>query len=215
MPIALREDIAYILLKKIGVGDQKADGKHEISVTAEDVAGREVSKSDLLGHLDYLNQKEYINAEFTGNAYARQEDVPNLVDPDQVNVRIANTLGAPDGPLPHLITFDKAELTEKGRRMLEKMEENPPESLRSGPSVPIAEKNMPFLEKIVLKGQLEDIFDARDISEVIFRTLRDMMTTDASERVESELHEEAVPTEDKALQNEVAELWRDTNPIVR
>lgn len=215
MPIALREDITYILLKKIGAGDQKADGKHEISVTAEDVAGREVSKSDLLGHLDYLNQKEYINAEFSGNAYARQEDVPDLVNPDEINVRIANTLGAPDGPLPHLIAFEKAELTEKGRRMLEKMEENPPESLRSGPSVPIAKENMPFLEKIVLKGQLEDIFDARDISEVIFRTLRDMMTTDASERVESELHEEAVPTDDKALQNEVAELWRDTNPIVR
>ncbi|MGJ3249602.1 MAG: DUF2267 domain-containing protein [Elainellaceae cyanobacterium] len=215
MPIALREDVTYILLKKIGAGDQKTDGKHEISVTAEDVAGREVSKSDLLGHLDYLNQKEYINAEFSGNAYARQEDVPDLVNPDEVNVRIANTLGAPDGPLPHLIAFEKAELTEKGRRMLEKMEDNPPESLRSGPSVPIAKENMPFLEKIVLKGQLEDIFDARDISEVIFRTLRDMMTTDASERVESELHEEAVPTDDKALQNEVAELWRDTNPIVR
>jgi uncharacterized protein (DUF2267 family) len=32
--------------------------------------------------------------------------------------------------------------------------------------------------------------------------------------VASELHKEAEPTEDKALQNEIADLWQDTNPIV-
>lgn len=215
MPIALREDVAYILLKKIGEGDQQNEGQHGIRLTPGDLAGRQVTKSDLLGHLDYLNQKHYIDAKFSGNAYANQEDVPDLVNPEEVNVRVANTLGASDGPLPHLITFEKAELTEKGRKMLEKMEANPPESLNKGPAVPIAEANMPFLEKVMLKGGLEDVFDARDVSEVVFRTLRDMMTTEVSDRVESELHEEAIPTEDKALQNEVAELWRDTNPLVR
>jgi len=30
----------------------------------------------LLGHLDYLNQKQYIKAEFTGNAYANQKMFP-------------------------------------------------------------------------------------------------------------------------------------------
>jgi len=33
-----------------------------------------------LGHLDYLNQTQYIKAEFTGNAYANQEDVPSAVE---------------------------------------------------------------------------------------------------------------------------------------
>ncbi len=40
------------------------------------------------------------------------------------------------------------------------------------------------------------------------------MTTDTIDRVESELHEEALPTKEKALQMEVADLWKDTNPIV-
>jgi uncharacterized protein (DUF2267 family) len=117
--------------------------------------------------------------------------------------------------LPHLITFKKAELTERGRKLLEKMDANPPESLKKGPAVPIYSKDMPFLEKVVLKGNLNDFYDARDITEVVFRTMRDMMTTEAANRVADELHEEIEPTKEKALQNEVADLWLDTNPLVR
>ena len=213
MPIALREDVMYILLKKIGEGDH-GEGKHEVSFTEADFAGRQLSISDLLGHLDYLNQKQYIDAQFSGNAYANQEDTPDAVDPKEFDFRIANSYGAPDGPLPHLIAFERAQLTERGRKMLEKMDANPPKSLEEGPVVPIATKDMPFLEKVMFKGELEDIFDARDITEVVFRTMRDMMTNEASDRVADELHKEAEPTEDKALQNEIAELWKDTNPIV-
>jgi len=213
MPIALREDVMYILLKKIGEGDH-GEGKHEVSFTEADFAGRQLSISDLLGHLDYLNQKQYIDAQFSGNAYANQEDVPDAVDPKEFDLRIANSYGAPDGPLPHLIAFERAQLTERGRKMLEKMDANPPKSLEEGPVVPIATKDMPFLEKVMFKGELEDIFDARDITEVVFRTMRDMMTNEASDRVADELHKEAEPTEDKALQNEIADLWKDTNPIV-
>ncbi|MGB5962783.1 MAG: DUF2267 domain-containing protein [Coleofasciculaceae cyanobacterium] len=214
MPIALREDVMYILLKKISQGDQEAEGKHGVTLTENDIVGRELSKADLLGHLDYLNQKQYIDAEFSGNAYANQEDVPDAVNPKEFDARVANSLGAPDGPLPHLIAFKRAQLTEKGRKMLEKMEANPPQALKEGPTTPIATKDMPFLEKVMVKGELEDIFDARDITEVVFRTMRDMMTTEASDRVVKELHTEAEPTEDKALQNEIADLWKDTNPIV-
>ncbi|MBD1804169.1 DUF2267 domain-containing protein [Microcoleus sp. FACHB-SPT15] len=212
MPIGLREDVAYIMLKKIHEGD--GQGKHPVGFTETDFAGRDLSISDILGHLDYLAQKQFIDAEFTGNAYANQEDVPNVVDSDEVDFRIANSFGAPDGPLPHLITFKRAQLTEKGLKMLEKMEANPPKALEEGPVVPIATKDMPFLEKVMLKGDLEDIFDARDITEVVFRTMRDMMTNEATDRVASELHTQAEPTEDKALQNEIADLWTDTNPIV-
>lgn len=212
MPIGLREDVAYIMLKKIHEGD--GQGKHPVGFTETDFAGRDLSISDILGHLDYLAQKQFIDAEFTGNAYANQEDVPNVVDSDEVDFRIANSYGAPDGPLPHLITFKRAQLTEKGLKMLEKMEANPPKALEEGPVVPIATKDMPFLEKVMLKGDLEDIFDARDITEVVFRTMRDMMTNEATDRVADELHTQAEPTEDKALQNEIADLWTDTNPIV-
>jgi uncharacterized protein (DUF2267 family) len=212
MPIGLREDVIYIMLKKIHEGD--GQGKHVVNFTETDFAGRNLSQSDVLGHLDFLNQKQYIDAEFSGNAYANQEDVPSVVDPKEVDFRIANSYGAPDGPLPHLISFKRAALTEKGVKMLEKMEANPPKALEEGPVVPIATKDMPFLEKVQIKGELEDIFDARDIAEVVFRTMRDMMTTEASDRVAEELHKEAEPTDDKALQNEIADLWKDTNPIV-
>ncbi|MBA3924369.1 MAG: DUF2267 domain-containing protein [Nostocaceae cyanobacterium] len=211
MPIPLREDVAYILLKKI---DESGNSMHEVGFTETDLAGRGLTPVELMGHLDYLNQKQYIKAEFTGNAYANQEDVPSTVNPKEFDFRIANSFGAADGPLPHLITFKKAELTPKGKKMLEKMKANPPKALESGPIVRIATKDMPFLEKVMLKGELEDLFDARDISEVVFRTMRDMMTTEAAEHVAAELHEQAEPTDDKALQGEIADLWKDTNPIV-
>jgi uncharacterized protein (DUF2267 family) len=210
MTIAIREDITYILLQKI----RDSQNQDDFNLSKADLAGRDIDIKELLGHLDFLNQKEYIEADFSGNAYATQSDVPSAVNPDEVDLRVANTLGAPDGPLPHFITFKKAELTDKGKKMLQKMEENPPEALQTGPMVPVVEANTPFLEKIMLRGRLEDIFDARDVTEVVFRTMRDLMTTDAADRVESELHEESLPTDDKALQNEVATLWHDTNPIV-
>lgn len=211
MPISLREDVAFIILKKIKDGGEKM---HEIGFTETDFTGRGLTKSDFMGHLDYLNQKQYIQAKFSGNAYANQEDVPDLVNSDEVGARVANTFGAEDGPLPHLIKFEEAKLTDKGQKLLERMEKNPPEALDKGPATPIATKDMPFLEKVMLKASLNDIFDARDISEVVFRTMRDMMTTEASERVSQELHKQAEPTKDKALQNEIADLWKDTNPIV-
>ncbi|MEO1093491.1 MAG: DUF2267 domain-containing protein [Cyanobacteria bacterium J06638_28] len=214
MPINLRDDVAYILLKKIGKGDQATEGKHEVNFTETDFTGRSLTKSDLLGHLDYLNQKGFIDAEFSGNAYGNQEDVPNLVDPEEVDARVANTYGAEDGPLPHLITFQRAELTSKGQQLLQKMDANPPEALRGGPSKPITTANMDFLEKVMIRGELEDVFDARDVSEVVFRTMRDLMSTEAADQVASELEEPAVDADNKALQVDIAELWEDTNPFV-
>ena len=66
----------------------------------------------------------------------------------------------------------------------------------------------------MVNGHLEDIFDARDITELVYRIMRDVMTTEASDRVEAELHKEVLPTEDKTLQKEIADLWKDTNPLV-
>ncbi len=212
MPIPIKEDVVYTLLKKINDSGQ---GMHDVHLEESDFfPGIQITRAELLGHLDYLNQTQYIKAEFTGNAYANQEDVPDAANPQEFDFRIASSFTAPDGPLPHLITFKAAELTDKGRRMLQKMEANPPKSLKEGPSVPIATKDMPFLEKVMLKSGLEDIFDTRDVTEVVYRAMRDLMTTEAADRVADELHKEALPTEDKALQMEIADLWEDTNPIV-
>lgn len=204
----------YILLRKIEQGDD-GNGKHSVDFSATDFTGRDINISDFIGHLDYLNQKQYIDADFKGNAYANQEDVPDLVDEEEVDFRVANTFGAPDGPLPHLVRFNKAVLTEKGRKMLERMNQNPPDALDRGPSTPVSTKDTPFLEKVMLKGELEDIFDARDLTTIVYRTMRDLMTTEASKAVESELHEEAEEGADnKRLQEEIAKLWHDDNPIV-
>jgi uncharacterized protein (DUF2267 family) len=78
----------------------------------------------------------------------------------------------------------------------------------------IADEHRSFLEKVMVKSGFADLYDARDFTEVVFRVMRDLMTTEAADRVEAELHQEAVPTKEKALQMEVADLWKDTNPIV-
>lgn len=78
----------------------------------------------------------------------------------------------------------------------------------------IADEHHSFLEKVMVRAGFGDLYDARDFTEVVYRVMRDLMTKDTIERVESELHQEAVPTKEKALQMEVADLWRDTNPIV-
>lgn len=189
MTIAIRDDLTYILLKQIAAGNSK--GESEIRNAAEEYVGREVAEAELLGHLDYLNQREFIKAEFSGEPYGGAE------------------------LLPPLVAFQEADLTEKGRKLLHKMETNPPKSLhQEGSAVPIASKDMPFLEKVMVNGHMEDIFDARDITELVYRTMRDLMTTEASDRVEAELHKEVLPTDDKTLQKEIADLWKDTNPLV-
>lgn len=74
--------------------------------------------------------------------------------------------------------------------------------------------NSPFLEKVRVKAQLEDIYDARDVTEVVFRTMRDLMTNEASDRVGEELQGEPVPTPEEEQQQDVSDLWKDTNPVV-
>lgn len=81
-------------------------------------------------------------------------------------------------------------------------------------ATPIAESNRSFLEKVKNQGKLSDLYDARDLSEIVFRVMRDLMTEDTINRVDSELHEEAVETDNKTLQTEISDLWKDSNPLV-
>lgn len=85
----------------------------------------------------------------------------------------------------------------------------------------IAEEHQSFLEKVMVAGGLADIYDARDITEVVFRTMRDMMTNEAIEHVAEELHSPLVEENDDKtiytatpLATEIEDLWEDTNPIV-
>ncbi|MEL7071281.1 MAG: DUF2267 domain-containing protein [Cyanobacteria bacterium J06581_3] len=192
MTIEIKEDIAYILLQKLG--DRPDSAKPStLSLNATDFAGRNTDRTELLAHLDYLNQKGYIRASFEGDAYANSG--PN--------------------PLPDAVELKEVVITPDGKELLEKMTKNPPESLQSGPSVPIATKDMDFLKKVMLKGNISSIYDARDLTEIVFRTMRDLMSQESVEDVASELHAEAVHTDKKAAQEEIAELWKDSNPLVR
>ena len=94
------------------------------------------------------------------------------------------------------------------------------EEPRSEPKAAIAEKDLPFLEKVMARGEISDLYDARDLTEVVFRTMRDMMTNEAVDRVGEELHVPLKDNDDKTiyaatpLATEVEDLWKDTNPIV-
>ncbi|MEM9004828.1 MAG: DUF2267 domain-containing protein [Cyanobacteria bacterium P01_F01_bin.86] len=60
-----------------------------------------------------------------------------------------------------------------------------------------------FLEKVMQKASLPDIYDARDITTVVFRTMRDLMTTETDARTEAAFQDA-----------DIAEIWRDDNPLV-
>ncbi len=60
-----------------------------------------------------------------------------------------------------------------------------------------------FLDKVMQKSNIPDIYDARDITIVVFRALRDLLSTDVSERTAADLDDE-----------QISKLWQDDNPIV-
>jgi len=72
-----------------------------------------------------------------------------------------------------------------------------------------------FLERVQRQASLEDLYDARDIAEVIFRTLRDMMTTEVADRIAADLDGKLLSTGDGASQDKLVEIWKDTNLLVR
>ncbi len=72
-----------------------------------------------------------------------------------------------------------------------------------------------FLEKVQAHAGFPDIYDARDFSVVVFRTLRDLMTTEMSDSIARDLEFTPISIQsDKSLNGNVAQLWNDTNPLV-
>ncbi len=78
----------------------------------------------------------------------------------------------------------------------------------------LTQSNLSFLEKIVAKANLENIYEAKDLTEIVYRTMRDLMPTQTIDNVESELHKKTLETDQQAHQGEIADLWKDTNPLV-
>lgn len=70
------------------------------------------------------------------------------------------------------------------------------------PAKKISSNEQVFLEKVMQRSSIPDIYDARDITIVVFRSLRDLMSTDLADRTESEFSDE-----------KIAKLWKDDNPI--
>lgn len=60
-----------------------------------------------------------------------------------------------------------------------------------------------FLEKVMKRASLPDIYDARDLTTIVFRTMRDLMTTETDQQTEAAFKDA-----------DLAEIWRDDNPIV-
>ena len=60
-----------------------------------------------------------------------------------------------------------------------------------------------FYEKVMQRASLPDIYDAKDLTTVVFRTMRDLMTTDTDQQTEAAFQEA-----------DIADIWRDDNPIV-
>ncbi len=60
-----------------------------------------------------------------------------------------------------------------------------------------------FLEKVMQRSSIPDIYDARDITIVVLRALRDLISTETSERTEADFSDE-----------QITKLWKDDNPIV-
>ena len=89
-----------------------------------------------------------------------------------------------------------------------------PAAQADGAGTAIGDRHRSFLEKVMVEGGFTDPYEARDFTEVVFRAMRDLMTTEAADRVAGELHEAAIPARDKSLQMEVTDLWQDTNPLV-
>jgi uncharacterized protein (DUF2267 family) len=79
----------------------------------------------------------------------------------------------------------------------------------------------PFIDKVTQIGHFQSRDLAEETVEVIFRSMREMMTQDAIERVREELknktavsaEEVDIPSQDKAIEKDLAELWKDPDPV--
>ncbi len=75
----------------------------------------------------------------------------------------------------------------------------------------IAETHKPFLEKIQQNADLENIYDAKELTEIVYRTMRDLIPRDMIDDVAEELEGNMV---DALNGDSLKDIWKDTNPLV-
>ncbi|MEM1366443.1 MAG: DUF2267 domain-containing protein [Cyanobacteria bacterium P01_H01_bin.15] len=63
-----------------------------------------------------------------------------------------------------------------------------------------------FYKLVDKEGGFGSPYDARDAAEIVFRTLRDLMTTEAADRIKDELPDDG--------KDSLKSIWQDTNPLV-
>lgn len=80
---------------------------------------------------------------------------------------------------------------------------------------PIQDQYKPFLTTVMQRGNLPDLFEARDLTEIVYRTMRDLLDEDTIDRVANEMEDTTLATStNHPGQDTAADLWQDTNPIV-
>lgn len=99
------------------------------------------------------------------------------------------------------------------------MDSNFTKAAVNSPTLPSDLLSIQFLAKVQQQAGLEDVYDARDVAEVVFRTMRDVMETEVVDRVTADLQSK-IDTEVrnntiKPSKNDLLSLWQDTNLLVR
>jgi len=93
---------------------------HEVHLEESDFFPGMITRAELLGHLDYLNQTQYIKAEFT--CLPTRKMFPAQLKKE--DFRVANSYGSSDGPLP-LDYLQSGRTHGKGRKMLKRWRRTP------------------------------------------------------------------------------------------
>ena len=76
-------------------------------------------------------------------------------------------------------------------------------------------KHSPFLMQVKHRASLENLYDAQEITEIVYRVMRDLMNHTMIEQVSDEMNSLAIQTSQQRLNGEISELWQDSNPLVR
>jgi len=79
---------------------------------------------------------------------------------------------------------------------------------------PIPQAHETFLRIVRDRGKLQDLYEARDMTEIVYRTMRDLMDRATIERVSNELGNQNAAPIRAGMSFSVKDLWEDTNPLV-
>mgnify|MGYP006266230417 CR=1 FL=1 len=71
-----------------------------------------------------------------------------------------------------------------------------------------------FLQKVALQANLTNLYEAKEMSEIVFRVMRDMMDASLIDAISADLNASAHVGKNKILTVPISQLWNDSNPIV-